>query len=273
VIVGNIANVGLDALLIFGAGMGAIGAALATTLVQSMMLVIYLLGLRDIERGRGPRPPSTRADLTQIVRYGLPVGGQLFAEVGIFGVATVMAANIGTAAAGGHTIALNLSSLTFAFSLGVASAASVRVGHAVGAGDIALARERGLLALRLGLAVMACFAATFLLVPRALATLFTSEGGILLATMPLLQIAALFQLSDGAQAIAAGALRGLGRTRATLVANLVGHYAVGLPLMLGLAFGAGLGAPGLWWGLSVGLTVTALALVGTFLRSTSRSLR
>ena len=260
-------------LFIFVLGLGSIGAALATTLVQSMMLVIYLLGIRGIEAGKGPRPPSTRADMLHIVRYGLPVGGQLFAEVGIFGVATVLAAHIGKAAAGAHTIALNLSSLTFSFALGVASATSVRVGHAIGAGNLPLARERGLIGLRLGVSVMAAFAATFLLVPRALAGLFTTDAIVIASTVTLLQIAALFQLSDGAQAIAAGALRGLGETRATFVANLLGHYVIGLPLVLGLAFGAGLGAPGLWWGLSVGLTATALLLIAKFLRSTSRSPR
>jgi MATE family multidrug resistance protein len=91
--------------------------------------------------------------------------------------------------------------------------------------------------------------------------------------VPLLQIAALFQLSDGTQAIASGALRGLGDNRATLVANLIGHYGVGLAISLSLAFSAGMGAPGLWWGLSAGLTVTALILVARFVRSTNRSSR
>lgn len=271
VIVGNIANAGLDVLLIFVVGLGAIGAALATTIVQSMMLVIYLLGVRSIERGKGPRPASTRGDMIRIARYGLPVGGQLFAEVGIFGIATVLAARIGKEAAGAHTIALQLSSLTFSCALGVAAATSVRVGHAVGAGDLALARRRGLLGLKLGLAVMLVFAATFVALPRPLASLFTDDVGVIATAVTLLQIAALFQLSDGAQAIGAGALRGLGETRTTFVGNLIGHYLVGLPLVLGLAFGAGLAAPGLWWGLSVGLTVTAVYLVACFLRSTSRS--
>ncbi len=273
VIVGNIANAALDYVLIFMAGLGSIGAALATTIVQSMMLVIYLLGVRGIERDQGARPPSTSADMKQIMKYGLPVGGQLFAEVGIFGVATVLAAHLGKVPAAGHTIALNLSSLTFSFALGVAAATSVRVGHAVGSGDMALARQRGLIGLRLGVGVMALFAATFLLIPRALAGLFTSDPVVIAATVALLQIAALFQLSDGAQAIGAGALRGLGDTRATFVANVVGHYVIGLPLILGLAFGAGMGAPGLWWGLSVGLTATAAFLVLKFLRSTSQSRR
>jgi MATE family multidrug resistance protein len=91
---------------------------------------------------------------------------------------------------------------------------------------------------------------------------------VILATVPLLQIAALFQLSDGTQAIAAGALRGLGDTRATLIGNLIGHYGIGLAISLALAFGAHLGAPGLWWGLSAGLTVTASYLALRFLART-----
>jgi MATE family multidrug resistance protein len=273
VVLGNLANVGLDLALIYGVpalgipSMGVLGAALATTFVQSMMLLVYWLAVRAIDAG-SPRPRSTSADMRAIFVYGGPVGGQLFLEVGIFGVATVMCAHIGKLAAGAHSIALNLSSLTFAFALGVASATSVRVGHAVGAGDLALARRRGLIGLELGLAVMACFAATFLLVPRLLAGLFTAEAAMVASTIPLLQIAALFQLSDGAQAVTAGALRGLGDTRATMIGNLVGHYIVGLPLILALAFGLGLGAPGIWFGLSAGLTGTALYLIARFLAGT-----
>ena len=77
---------------------------------------------------------------------------------------------------------------------------------------------------------MACFAATFVLVPAAIASLFSDDAAVIAASVPLMQIAALFQLSDGTQAIAAGALRGLGLTGATLWANVVGHYVVGLPI-------------------------------------------
>ncbi len=149
----------------------------------------------------------------------------------------------------------------------------VHVGLAVGAGDLPLARQRGFLGLRVGLVVMAGFAATFLLVPRVVAEAFTDSATVIAQAVPLLQIAALFQLSDGTQAIGAGMLRGLGDTRATFVGNLVGHYAVGLPIMLGLGFGAAMGAPGLWWGLSAGLTVTGAFLVVRFVRSTTRSPR
>jgi MATE family multidrug resistance protein len=275
VIAGNIVNALLDYVLIYGVpalhvpAFGVIGAAAATTLVSILTASLYGLGVRELDRG-APRPRSTATDMMEIARYGGPVGGQLLAEVGIFGLATVLAGHLGKVPAGAHSIALGLSSLTFSFALGVASATSVRVGHAVGAGDLALARRRGVLGFFLGLAVMACFAATFLLAPRALASAFSDEPAVIAATIPLLQIAALFQLSDGTQAIGAGALRGRGDTRATLWGNLFGHYVVGLPIVLGLGFGAGLGAPGLWWGLSVGLTATALFLVVRFLRSTSR---
>ena len=277
-VAGNIVNAGLDLALIYGVpslgipSLGVVGAAAATTVVQIIIAALYAVAVRDLDRDT-VRPRSTAADIAAIARYGGPVGGQLLAEVGIFGLATVLAAHIGKVPAGAHSIALGLSSLTFAFSLGIASATSVRVGHAVGAGDLALARHRGLLGVGLGLAVMACFAALFLALPGPLASAFSGDTAVITATIPLLQIAALFQLSDGTQAIGAGALRGLGDTRATLWANLLGHYMIGLPLILGLAFGADLGAPGLWWGLSVGLTATALFLVARFLRSTSRSQR
>lgn len=270
VVAGNVANVGLDLLLVFGAHLGVLGAGIATTFVQIVTLLLYAAAVRRLDRGE-KRETSTRADLWSIFRFGWPVGGQLFAEVGVFGIATVIAAHLGEVPAAAHSIALNLASFTFSFALGVASATSVRVGHAVGAGDLALARHRGLIGLQVGLGVMACCAATFLIVPRFVAEAFTDSVPVVTATVPLLQIAALFQLSDGTQAIGAGALRGLGDTHATLYGNLLGHYVIGLPISLALCFSAALGAPGLWWGLSAGLTATAVFLFVRFLRSTRQS--
>lgn len=267
VIAGNVANALLDLLLIFVCDLGVAGAAIATVSVQAITLLLYFSALRTLE-GPTPRPPSTRADLAEIARYGGPVGGQMFAEVGIFGVATVLAAHLGTVPAAAHSIALNLASFTFSLAVGIGSATSVRVGHAIGAGDRALARVRGDAGLVVGLVGMGAFAVTFVALPRVLASGFTADLGVIAATVPLLQIAALFQLFDGTQAIAAGALRGLGDTRATLVGNLIGHYAIGLPISLGLCFGAALGAPGLWWGLSAGLVGTAIYLVVRFQANT-----
>ena len=266
VIVGNIVNAALDYLFIFSWGLGVIGAALATTLVQVITVVLYLAAARSLYDD--PAPASTTADLREVLRYGGPVGGQIFAEVGIFGVATVIAAHLGELDAAAHSIALSIASFTFSFALGVAAATSVRVGHAVGAGDLSLARARGLQGIRLGLIVMACFAAAFLAIPATIARAFSNDAPVIVATVPLLHIAALFQLSDGTQAIGAGALRGLGRTGATLWANLVGHYAFALPLIFILGFSCGLGIVGGWWALSAGLTATGVYLVILFIQLT-----
>lgn len=263
VIAGNVGNLLLDLLLIFVCDLGVAGAAIATVTLQAVTLLLYFSAVRTLDDHQ-PRPPSTRADLWTIARYGIPVGGQLFAEVGIFGVATVLAASLGTVPAAAHAIALNLASFTFSLAVGVGSATSVRVGHAIGAGDRALARVRGHAGLVIGLVGMGTFALAFVVLPHVLASGFTNDEAIVTATMPLLQIAALFQLVDGTQAVAAGALRGLGDTRATFVGNVIGHYAIGLPISLALCFGASLGAPGLWWGLCAGLVGTALYLVGRF---------
>ena len=266
-IAGNVANALLDIVLIYGAGpipaLGIAGAAIATVSVQLALVAIYFAGVRAID-GNAPRPASTRRDLAEIMHYGIPISGQMFAEIGIFGVSTVLAARLGKIPAGAHSVALNLASFTFSVAVGIGSATSVRVGHAIGAGDRALARRRGILGLKIGIAITSCFAAVFVVVPGALAALFTDQPAVIAATIPLLQIAALFQLSDGAQAIAAGALRGIGDTRATFIGNVVGHYGIGLAISLALAFGAGMGAPGLWWGLSAGLSVTATYLVLRF---------
>lgn len=272
VVAANVVNVGLNYALIFGVdalgipSLGVIGAGIATLAAQLVIVGTYFVSLRTLREG--PLPTSTRADLAHILHFGLPVGGQLFAEVAIFGVATVMAADLGTHAAAAHAIALNLSSFTFSLTVGIGTATSVRVGHAVGAGDLALARRRGLLGLGIGLAVMTAFALVFVAVPGPIAHAFSDEPDVAVLTISLLQVAAVFQLSDGAQAIAAGALRGLGHTRVTLVGNLIGHYGVGLAVSLALGFGAGLGVVGLWWGLSAGLTATAFILVVRFAMAT-----
>ncbi|HEY0254500.1 MAG TPA: MATE family efflux transporter [Kofleriaceae bacterium] len=267
-IVGNLANLVFDYLLIFPAGMGVLGAAVATSFVQIVTVAIYLASARSIYPT--PAPASTSEDLRTVVRYGAPVGGQIFAEVGIFGVATMIAAHLGEREAAAHAIALGIVSMTFSFAMGIAAATSVQVGNAVGAREWALARSRGFLGMRVGLVVMACFAIALVFIPNALVRVFTDDAPVIAAAAPLLAIAALFQLFDGTQAIAAGALRGLGHTSATLYGNLVGHYMVALPVILILAFTLDLGIVGVWWGLSLGLTVTAGYLVLMFIRGCKR---
>lgn len=273
VIAGNVINAGLDYLLIFGVPalgipeMGVVGAALATSTVQVANLVLYAIAVRALHRGDAAPSTPSRA-IRDILRLGTPIGLQLLAEVGVFALAGVLAARIGRIPAAAHSCAIQLASFTFSLALGIGAATAVRVGRAVGAGDAPGARRAGWHGIGLGAAVMSCMALVFVLAPGPLAHMFSNDPVVVAAAVPLIQIAALFQLSDGAQAVAAGALRGAGDTRALFWANLLGHYTVGLVLSLALAFGAGLGAPGLWFGLSAGLTATAALLIARFRRVT-----
>lgn len=178
--------------------------------------------------------------------------------------------SIDTRALASHQVAITLASMTFMVPVGIGAATSVRVGRAVGRGDAAGTRLAGLLGIGVGAAFMSGAALAFLLAPELLARLITNQAPVIAAALPLVLVAAVFQLSDGVQAVAAGALRGAGDTRLPLVANLGGHYLIGLPLGIVCAFEWGLGAQGLWWGLSAGLTVVAAILTHRFVRLSSR---
>jgi multidrug resistance protein, MATE family len=203
---------------------------------------------------------------------GTPIGLQLLAEVGVFALSGILAARIGADAAAAHSVAIQLASFTFSIAVGIGTATAVRVGRAVGAGDTPGARRAGVIGLGLGGGVMATTALIFLVTPRPLAALFTDDATVIAAAIPLLQIAALFQLSDGAQAVLAGALRGAGDTRWPFYANIIGHYGLGLGVSIVLGFQLGLGTRGLWWGLSAGLILTSVILIARFRRVTSSAI-
>lgn len=262
--------------------LGSFGAALATTLVQLATMITYALAIGRLRRELGRPSPLWRVwrsaqaaghgdELRTILHHGVPIGLHLLAEVGVFATAGVLAAHFGTTQSAAHSVAITLASFTFSAAVGVGSATAVRVGLALGVGGphaSAMARRRGLIGTGLGAIIMAAGALLFLLLPAQLSGIFTDRPEVLATAVPLLVIAAFFQLSDGIQAVAAGALRGAGDTRSTMWANLVGHYLLGLPISLLLGFG-GLGVRGVWWGLSAGLAFTSVVLVRRFLRITS----
>ena len=287
-IVANLVNVPADVLLVFGGGalpawagplravpaLGAGGAALATTLVTWLQAALLLLAVPEREGAeRAPPRRPVRADLAQALRIGWPVGLHMGAEVGVFALVGFLAGRLGPAAIGAHQIAIALASLTFCVALGIGNAGGVRVGWAVGAGDTPAARRAGLVAFAAGAGFMALPALLFVAAPAPLARLMTGDPAVLAAAVPLLAVAAVFQISDGVQGVGAGVLRGAGDTGFTFAANMVGHWLLGLPLALLLGFGAGLGVTGLWWGLCAGLTVVALSLLGRFLRISAREIR
>jgi MATE family multidrug resistance protein len=196
-----------------------------------------------------------------LARLGLPASLQITAEVGVFSVVTTLAGRFEPAVLAAHQIALNSAAFTFMVPLGISAAAAVRVGHALGRQDPAAARRAGWTAFGLGLAFMSTTALAFLLVPEAILRIFTSDASVLASGAALLLIAAVFQLFDGTQVVLTGALRGAGDTRTPMLANLIGYWLLGLPVGWWLCFERGLGVPGLWVGLCIGLVIVASTLL------------
>ncbi|MEO7096404.1 MAG: MATE family efflux transporter, partial [Polyangiales bacterium] len=172
-----------------------------------------------------------------------------------------------------HQIALGLTSFSFMGALGVAQATAVRVGITVGGERSVDTRRAGMTGIGMGVAIMGVWSLVFALFPHALARIFTPDEAVIAAAIPLIRIGALFQLADGVQVVCAGALRGTGDTRWPLVLNVIMHWGVGFPLGLLLCFTLGMGAVGLWFGLTAGLTTIALALVLRFIVLTRGRIR
>jgi MATE family multidrug resistance protein len=276
-IVANILNVavcnllvrGDDALVAVGlppAGLpmrGAFGAGVANS-IATWTMAAWVLGAAWRMRPGRPWVPLREVPLGKVLRIGAPVGLQLLAEIGVFSVAALLAGRLGRVAVSAHQIAVGLASFTFMGALGISGATAVRVGHAVGQSRSPL--RPGLIGIALGAAFMSASALTFLAARRPLVRAFTDDPSVVEMGASLLVVAAAFQLFDGVQGVAAGALRGTADVRFAFVANVGAHWLVGLPLALYLAFRSGLGTQGIWIGLLAGLALVAGLLLWRFVR-------
>jgi len=278
----NVVNAVANWVLIFGhwgfPAMGVSGSAWATLLARVFMAAYLFVVILQHEARVVPRLRETPMgiDLVRLRRLfalGIPAAGQMVFEVGVFSAATALAGRVSADALAAHQIALNMAAFTFMVPFGIASAAAVRVGHAVGRRDPDGAMRAGWTAIAIGVGFMACAAAVFLLAPAALVRAFTSERAVIEIGTALLFVAAVFQLFDGVQGVTTGALRGLGDTHTAMFWNLGGHWLVGLPLGYFLCFRQGYGVVGLWWGLSVGLIICGVALVIAWMNKGGRGLR
>lgn len=259
---GNALNAFLNWVFIFGnlgaPALGVRGSALASLSSTSFMLLYVGGAAWGRVRASGWRFHGWhRPVYRELLALGVPAGLQTMVEVCAFSLTTVLMGRLGPVPTSGHQIALNLASITFMVPLGVSMAGAVKVGQAQGRGDGPGAVRAGETALALGLAFMAGMALVFFAAPAFLVRLYTGDAAVVAMGAPLVLIAAVFQVFDGAQVVLTGALRGLGETRLALLANLIGHWCVGLPLGAFLALSCGLGPRGLWWGLCTGLVVTA----------------
>jgi MATE family, multidrug efflux pump len=277
----NLVNWFGDWVLIYGKlGMPALGVngSAISTVAARVTMALALLGFAwRYERKRGHplfrhwAGPQT-ARLKQLLRLGAPAAGQILLEVGAWNLATFSAGYLTPVALATHQIVLNYASITYMVPLGISAAAAVSVGHAVGAGDTARARRAGWLALGLGTSFMLLAAVAFVLWPRPLIELYTSDARVMAVGPALLGIVAAFEVFDGIQTVSTGALRGLGETRAPMLANLVGYWVLGLPLGFFLCFTLRWGIYGLWIGLTVALIVIALAVLARWEKDSKKQL-
>jgi len=268
VVLSNLLNAGLDWVLVFGhwglPAMGAPGSALATTITRFLgLFALLVIARRALEPMLRPWRKEALAlgPLLRTFQLGLPIGAQNSVEFTTFAAISVFAGWFGAEAVSGHQVAINLASLMFMVPLGIGSASSVLVGHAIGEQDMAHARRVAASALAVGAGYMALSACVLLALPRMFASAYTSVPGVVAVAALLIPIAGVFQVFDGLQVVSAGVLRGAGDTRAPLLSNVLGFWLVGMPVSLWLGFKAGLGVVGLWWGFVAGLAVVAAFLV------------
>jgi MATE family multidrug resistance protein len=213
--------------------------------------------------------------LWEIVHVGWPIAGSYMFENGLFLITTLLMGLFGPAALAAHTVVIGLCSFTFMVPYAISQAATTRVGRAVGARDAPAARWSGYVSLHLGVVWMCMTAALFLCAPRFLVGLYIDTTdpqnqatlGIALALLP---IAALFQVFDGNQAVAGGALRGFKDTRIPMLLCFLGYWVIGISAGSVLGFALGYGPVGLWYGLALGLAVTASALSWRYHRQARR---
>ncbi|MBB4154607.1 MATE family multidrug resistance protein [Sphingomonas jinjuensis] len=262
-------------MLVFGhlgaPAMGLTGSALATVIGIGSMAIAYAVILTTDRRlrryrlfGRWWRPewPAFRA----IIRLGVPIALTWLFEGSLFGGAAVLMGLIGVVDVAAHAVALNIAAVAFQLPFGIAQAATIRVGLAYGAADPLWIARAGNVALAIGIGVMTLTALIIWSFPDPLIALYLERDGSDTAAVAalaarFLAVAAVFQLVDGAQAVAAGVLRGIQDTRVPMLIALFGYWVVGFGTSAYLGFSTPLAGVGVWWGLAAGLAVVSVLLL------------
>jgi len=272
----NLINAAGNWVLMYGhwgaPALGVAGSALSTSISRTYMALVLLAIIVWHERltGNWLLQISWRPDLARIrrlVQLGLPAAGQVMFEGALFAIVTTMAARLDEASLAAHGIAVNVISNTYMVPLGISSAAAVRVGQALGRKDSRGAAISGWTALLLSGLFMGTCGLVLAALPGQIIHLYMHDAAVVAVGAVLLRIAALFQLFDGLQVVATGALRGWGDTRTPMLAHLVGYWVLGLPVAYVLCFPLRWGAPGIWVGLVVALILIGTTLVLAWLRT------
>lgn len=249
-------------------GAAAVGlTGVIVALLHLVMIVVYVEAVPELRRYRifARLFHFDGKMMAELFRVGIPIAMAYLFETGLFFTVTVLMGVISTEALAAHNVVLNICAMTFMIPYALSQAATVRVGYAVGAQQPEAARRAGYVAIWLGIAWMMLAAATMLTVPNLLTAIYLdlsdpANAGATQLAASLFVIAAIFQIVDGTQVTTQGALRGLKDTTVPMVICGLGYWVFGLGSGVTMGFVLGYGATGLWWGLAIGLAVSATLL-------------
>ena len=265
----NVVNVLLNYMLIYGHGgfpaMGLVGSGWATfssRVFMALAIAGYIYFAPEFRRFRGGFVLGnySRALFSKMLHIGVPSGAQFIFEVAAFDFSLVMMGWLGTKTQAAHQIAINLATISYMTTAGLAAAATIRVSYFLGRNDVKNMKRAAYTLLGMALVFMSACALGFVFGRHWLPALYVDDAEVLRIAASLMIIAGLFQLSDGTQVVCISALRGLQDVKTPSLFIFIAYWIIGLPLGYGLAFKAGFGSSGIWLGLSIGLTLTALAM-------------
>ncbi len=249
--------------------MGAVGCGVASAVAMWVMLGVMIAYIALQPRYRQYRiterfDPPRLVQLKEFLGLGLPIGISVISEAGLFSAVALLMGSLGAAAVAAHQIAINYAATMFMVPLAFHSALTIRVGHTLGRGDPAMARRIGVIGIGMCGIVMMVSATVLLLFRGAIAAFYTTDPGVRELAVSLLAMAMIFQVFDGLQVGAAGALRGYKDTRIPMLLNFGSYWLVAFPLAWYLGVVADRGPVAVWIGLIAGLFLTAATLNARF---------
>ncbi len=270
-LIGLLVNILFNYLLIYGIGffpkLGLLGAGISTLISRIFMalgLYLYLHNHQFFKPiiNHSIIKSAENKHIKNILKLGIPSGLQGFFEIAVFSAAAVLIGRLGTVQLAAHEVAINPASITYMMVTGVAASGGIRVGANLG--NIKAMRLSGSVALMMGFIFMAFCCAIMLIFNASLAKLYIIDPQVLPLAATLIFIAGFFQLSDGIQAVALGILRGMADVNIPTIITLIAYWVIGLPVGYFLSFNQNMGAIGIWIGLSVGLSASAILLSWRF---------
>jgi len=281
-VAGALLNIPLNYVLMYGKlgfpALGTVGCGYATSIViwlQLLLLFFY------IHKHRHYQPFALMSYLESpswpkiwsLLKVGLPIAVAIFVEGSLFVGAALLIGRLGPIPAAAHLIAINFSALMFMIPIGLASAISIRVGNAIGRGELDSARYTGIIGVVIVLGFQTVSATCMFLFPELIVSIYTDDLVVAPLAVSLLFYAAIFQYPDGLQMVAAGALRGYKDTRKPMLYMVISFWIVGMTLGYNLTFNRGMGPAGMWIGMIAGLTIASALMLRRFQHTSKKRIR